>query len=202
MKKLSISVAALLVLSFSSSLYADDTGYYLSGVVYRAFENIDENFVVDTDLRYDNSFGQTFKAGYRLDGSFSVEFAFDYCKFKGDSGEGEAREVDLDITAYMLTAKYSPDIGSDTTKPFLAAGLGAIYADFYTVLWRSFVLEGLTRASDSDSDINMGGKIGLGIDFFLHEKLSFSIEGYYTMGFFSLHNIRYFNPGLGIAYHF
>ena len=111
-------------------------------------------------------------------------------------------EVDLDITTYMLAAKYSPDIGSDTARPFLTAGLGAIYADFETVLWEATVLEGLLRTSSSDSDLDIGSKIGLGVDYYLREKWSLAVEGNYTLGFGDVDDIKYFTTGLGLAYHF
>jgi len=63
-------------------------------------------------------------------------------------------------------------------------------------------------ASESESDTQACGKVGLGVDWWATPEVTVGLEGTYVFGF-SDHDfdgaeigISYFNIGLGVAYHF
>jgi opacity protein-like surface antigen len=117
-------------------------------------------------------------------------------------------DLEVDVMTFMLEAKYGM---SGTFSPFAVVGVGLMYADADYDLDASVRLDGTSgyfSIGDSDSDTQPCGKVGLGVDWWATPDVTVGLEGSYVFGF-SEHefddvetDIRYFNVGLGIAYHF
>jgi opacity protein-like surface antigen len=211
MKKVLFFVVLLAVLSFSTSLFAKDKGFYIGVGGSYAYEDFD---VKDKDpdelhvgLDYEDTMGINLKAGYHFNRLFALEINFDY--LPGFEAEGSIVysgvpidvDVDVDVMTYMLAAKVSPGFGSDIIRPFVVAGFGFATADVdatatATVSGKKY------SSSASDSETDLCTKLGLGIDFYINEHVSVGLEGSYTWGLGDLDEGRYINSTLGLAYHF
>ena len=190
---------ALMVIFFSTSLYAqqaDVKKFYVGAGGSYAIEDFDGG-------DFDNSWGVNAKVGYHLHPLVDIEFDFDYLnefedrekfEFLGMDIEGEA---DLNIMTYMIALKGYFPISTEKLKLSVVVGGGIMYAD----LDFKVSVNG-SSISDFYDETELCGKVGLGLDFFATQDISFGIEGNYTLGFNDLEDIRYFNFTLGVAYHF
>ena len=199
MKKYFFFTALLMVIFFSTSLYAqqaDVKKFYVGAGGSYAIEDFDGG-------DFDNSWGVNLKVGYNLHPLLDIEFDFDYLdKFEysdefellGINIEGKA---DLNIMTYMIALKGYFPISTEKVKLSVVVGGGIMYADLdYKVRVNGSSISG------SYDETELCGKVGLGLDFFATPDISFGIEGNYTLGFNDLEEIRYFNFTLGVAYHF
>jgi opacity protein-like surface antigen len=119
-------------------------------------------------------------------------------------------ELELDIMTFMLEAKYAM---SGNVRPFAVVGVGLMYADADGDVKATVDIDGSRGSAsigDSDSDTRACGKVGLGVDWFATPNVSVGLEGSYVFAFGDHEfddldaetGIRYFNIGLGVAYHF
>jgi opacity protein-like surface antigen len=199
MKKYFFFTVLLMVIFFSTSLYAqqaDVKKFYVGAGGSYAIEDFDGG-------DFDNSWGVNAKVGYHLHPLVDIEFDFDYLnefedrekfEFLGMDIEGEA---DLNIMTYMIALKGYFPISTEKLKLSVVVGGGIMYAD----LDFKVSVNG-SSISDSYDETELCGKVGLGLDFFATQDISFGIEGNYTLGFNDFEDIRYFNFTLGVAYHF
>ncbi len=86
-------------------------------------------------------------------------------------------DVDTDMEIYMVTARLWDRFYS--TRPFLSVGFGWIDA--------------------GDSGTDSGAKLGLGIEYFPYENISFGSEIAYVKGF---NDLDYITLGVGASLHF
>jgi Outer membrane protein beta-barrel domain len=205
MMKKHLFFAVLVVVIFSStSLYAGqdhlDHFYVGAGGSY-AVEDFDDS------PDYDNSWGVNAKIGYHTHPLLDIELNFDYLnnfeysetyKVLGTRFEGE---VDLEIFTCMFALKGYFPISTEKVKLSTIVGAGLMQADSKYEFSIS-ELPDETSISGSDDEIDLCGKIGLGLDFFTTQDISLGIEGNYTFGFGDLDDIMYFNFTIGAAYHF
>lgn len=199
MKKYCFFTALMMVIFFSTSLYAqqaDVKKFYVGAGGSYAIEDFDGG-------DFDNSWGVNAKVGYHLHPLVDIEFDFDYLNAFEDSEEFELLgmdiegEADLNIMTYMIALKGYFPVSTKKLKLSVVVGGGIMYAD----LDLKVRVNGSSN-SDSYDETELCGKIGLGLDFFATQDISFGIEGNYTAGFNDLEDIRYFNFTLGVGYHF
>lgn len=199
MKKYFFFTALLMAMFFSTSLYAkqaDVKKFYVGAGGSYAIEDFDGG-------DFDNSWGVNVKFGYNLHPLVDIEFDFDYLNEFEDRDEFELLGIDfegkadLNIMTYMIALKGYFPISTEKVKLSVVVGGGIMYAEI-----DSTVRVNGSSISDSYDEIELCGKVGLGLDFFATPDISFGIEGNYTLGFNDLEEIRYFNFTLGVAYHF
>ena len=199
MKKYFFFTALLMVICFSTSLYAqqaDVKKFYVGAGGSYAIEDFDGG-------DFDNSWGVNVKAGYNLHPLLDIEFDFDYLNKFEDRDEFELLGInfegkaDLNIMTYMIALKGYFPISTEKVKLSVVVGGGIMYADL-----DSKVRVNGSSISYSYDETELCGKVGLGLDFFATQDISFGIEGNYTLGFNDLEEVRYFNFTLGVAYHF
>ena len=199
MKKYFFFTALLMVIFFSTSLYAqqaDVKKFYVGAGGSYAIEDFDGG-------DFDNSWGVNAKVGYHLHPLLDIEFDFDYLNEFEDRDEFELLGInfegkaDLNIMTYMIALKGYFPISTEKVKLSVVVGGGIMYAEI-----DSTVRVNGSSISYSYDETELCGKVGLGLDFFATPDISFGIEGNYTLGFNDLEEIRYFNFTLGVAYHF
>ena len=176
MKKHLFFAVLVVVIFYSTSLYAgqDHLDHFYVGIGGSyAVEDFDDS------PDFDNSWGANAKIGYHTHPLLDIELNFDYLnKF-------EYNIVDLEIFTCMFVLKGYFPVSTEKVKLSTVVGAGLMHADF-----------------KSDDEIDLCGKVGLGLDFFAFQDISLGIEGNYTFGFGDLDEIRYFNFTIGAAYHF
>ncbi len=196
---------ALMTVIFScTSLYAGhnhlDHFYVGAGGSY-AVEDFDDS------PDYDNSWGVNAKIGYHTHPLLDIELDFNYLnnfeygesyKVSGIHFEGE---VDLEIFTFMFALKGYFPISTEKVKLSTVVGAGLMHADAEYEFSISKLPDKIS-ISGSDDEIDLCGKVGLGLNFFTTQDVSLGIEGNYTFGFGDLDTIRYFNFTIGAAYHF
>ena len=199
MKKYLFCISLVMTIFFASFVYAQQAEvkkFYVGAGGSYAIEDFDGG-------DFDNSWGVNAKVGYHLHPLVDIEFDFDYLNEFEDSEEFEflgmdiEGEADLNIMTYMIALKGYFPISTEKLKMSVIVGGGIMYAD----LDLKVRVNG-SSMSDSYDETELCGKIGLGLDFFATQDISFGIEGNYTAGFNDLEDIRYFNFTLGVAYHF
>ena len=156
-------------------------------------------------MDFDNSPGFRAKVGYHFSKLFSAEFAYDYfsdfswSKTSGIIGAPVKFKAEMEIMTFMISGKLSPDIGSVVVRPFITAGVGLMQGKLD--LRASAPSIGYSDSiSDSNSDIC--GKLGVGVDFYATKNISIDTEVSYVAGFHDMDNFRYYNYNLGVSYHF
>jgi hypothetical protein len=164
---------------FSTPLYAEQAGvnhYYVGIGASYAMENFNSDF--------DDTGGINAKAGYHLHPRIDMEFDYNYLS----DFEDEDINVEYQAETYMFVVKgYFP---STTEKVKLGVLVGAGVMD--------------VDADSKSDEADLCGKVGLGLDLFATQDISFGIEGSYTFASFDdlPDDIEYFNFTAGIAYHF
>jgi len=208
MKKLFITVAIALTF-LSSQLYAQDMGLYVGIGGNYAIQNFDTDEVnqelspYGLHMNFDDSPGFSARVGYSFSKLFSAELVYDYFSdFSWNqttiiSGTPVTVKMETEIMTFMIAGKLSPNVGSETVRPYITAGAGMMRGK----LDLTGTAAGFT-ASASESESDACGKIGVGIDFYATKNISVGFEGSYVMGFGDMDNIRYTNLNLGVAYHF
>jgi len=190
-----ITLAA--VTFFSTSLYAQQAEtkqFYIGAGGSYAVENFFD------DAGFENSLGMNFKFGYHLHPLADIEFDFNYLD-EFDSEEIQSSGVELDsslsVTTYMFVLKGYFPINSEVVRLSAVVGGGIMAADFDSHL------------DGTGDDADLCWKLGLGLDVFASQKVSFGFEGSWTNGFDNFSGnvkdfggIEYFNFTLGVAYHF
>jgi len=207
--KRSLSVLGCLLATFilTTSANAANTGMYIGiGGTYAM-----ENFDIDTpaslsrygyDQKYDDTWGINAKIGYKVNPYFSVELAleylsgFDYNQTALVTGTPVTLDSDLDVWTAIIAAKIYPIQGK--IKPYFTVGIGIMQASIDATA----SAPGYLPYSASDNETDPCGKIGLGVDIFINQNISFNLEGAYTAGFNDLDEIQYFTISAGLAYHF
>ncbi len=151
---------------------------------------------------FDDTWGLNVKAGYKFNRYIAAELAFDYLPgFKWDvatriSGTPFSGEVTVDVTAWTLAVKLTP-FDLQKVKPYFVVGGGIMNASLDV----SASIPGAS-ASSSDDETDICGKVGLGVDYFITEKVAIGLEGAYWTGFNDLDEIRFYTVTAGVAYHF
>lgn len=202
------SLIVVLLLLFSVSYAESNQGFYVGLGGSYALENFNEdemgiNENTGANIDFDNATGINVKVGYQLTDLFALEFDFNkLSSFDGSdtvtySGYPLTLDAKIDITTYMLVAKFTPALNLKSAKPFIVAGYGIMEGDMDV----DGSLLGIP-ISESDSESDQAVKAGIGIDFFVNENVSIGIEGDYVVGLGDLDNIKYTNLSLGAAYHF
>ena len=151
---------------------------------------------------FDDTWGLNVRAGYKFNRYVAAELAFDYLPgFKWDvatrvGGTPLSGEMTVDVTAWTLAVKISP-FDLQKVRPYFVIGGGIMNASADV----SASIPGYS-ASASDDETDLCGKIGLGVDFFVTDRVSLGLEGAYFAGFNDLDNIRFYTVTAGVAYHF
>ncbi len=151
---------------------------------------------------FGDTWGLNVKAGYKFNRYIAAELAFDYLPgFKWDvatriGGTPVTGEMTVDVTAWTLAVKISP-FDSQKVKPYFVIGGGIMNASADV----SVAVPG-AAASASDDETDLCGKVGLGVDYFVTDRVSLGLEGAYFAGFNDLDNIRFYTITAGVAYHF
>lgn len=226
MKKSFIFMALLMVLCFCTSSYGADAAgheWYMGIGGSLAIENFDTDDLEDDlqnllDVDFDDGWGVNANIGYHVNDNFSIAFVYSYLSgFDWDESvsatgvidgslvsAGASIDSNLDLMTFMLEGKYAM---SGNVSPYIVLGAGAMYADLDAKLKAHVGAESLSL-SDSETDTQVCGKVGLGVDWWATPEVTVGLEGSYVFGF-SDHDfdgakigIRYFNIGLGVAYHF
>jgi opacity protein-like surface antigen len=226
MKKSLIFMALVMVLCFCTSSYGAEAAghrWYVGIGGSWAIENFDTDDLEDdlqnlVDVDFDDGWGANLNIGYHVNDNFSLAFVYSYLSgFDWDKSvsatgmidgslvsAGASVDADLDLMTFMLEGKYAM---SGNVSPYIVLGAGAMYADLDAKLKAHVGAESLSL-SDSETDTQVCGKVGLGVDWWATPEVTVGLEGSYVFGF-SDHDfdgakigIRYFNIGLGVAYHF
>lgn len=190
-------ITLVAVTFFSTSLYAQQAEtkqfYIGAGGSYAV-----ENFFDDDD--FENSLGVNFKFGYHLHPLADIEFDFNYLdEFESEEiqSSGVGLDSSLSVTTYMLVMKGYFPIDSEAVRLSVIVGGGVMAADFDS------------HFDGTGDDTDLCFKLGLGLDVFASQAVSFGFEGSWTHGVddFSSNvkdfgDIEYFNFTLGVAYHF
>ncbi len=185
-----ITLAA--VTFFSTSLYAQQTErkqFYIGAGGSYAVENFYD------DAQFENSPGVNLKFGYHLHPLADIEFDFNYL----DEFESPDNQLDynLSVTTYMFVMKGFFPINSEVVRLAVVVGGGVMAADFDSHL------------NGTGDDADLCYKLGLGLDVFATQAVSFGFEASWTNGIDNLSGnerdfgrVEYFNFTLGAAYHF
>ena len=226
MKKSLIFIALLMVLCFCTSSYGADAAghsWYMGIGGSWAIENFDTDELEDdlqnvVDVDFDDGWGINANIGYHVCDNFSIAFVYSYLSgFDWDESvsatatidgsvvsAGASVDGDLDLMTFMVEGKYAL---SGNVCPYVVLGVGAMYADLDVDVSAHVGTESLS-VSGSEDDTQACGKVGLGVDWWATPEVTVGLEGSYVFGF-SDHDfdgvemgIRYFNIGLGVAYHF
>lgn len=147
------------------------------------------NFGTDATLFF--GVGVELPIGTRPNWSVTLQTLYQQTSYQKSTeyfGEFEFRESDYDIKVSAITLpvliKYGVPIES-IFKAYILTGPSLAY----NLKRESFMKENIVRASehiinedDSDlvSKVNLGGTVGLGIEYYLNHKLSIGLEGRYT----------------------
>ncbi len=185
-----ITLAA--VTFFSTSLYAQQTErkqFYIGAGGSYAVENFYD------DAQFENSPGVNLKFGYHLHPLADIEFDFNYL----DEFESPDNQLDynLSVTTYMFVMKGFFPINSEVVRLAVVVGGGVMAADFDSHL------------IGTGDDADLCYKLGLGLDVFATQAVSFGFEASWTNGIDNLSGnerdfgrVEYFNFTLGAAFHF
>lgn len=185
-----ITLAA--VTFFSTSLYAQQTErkqFYIGAGGSYAVENFYD------DAQFENSPGVNLKFGYHLHPLADIEFDFNYL----DEFESPDNQLDynLSVTTYMFVMKGFFPINSEVVRLAVVVGGGVMAADFDSHL------------NGTGDDADLCYKLGLGLDVFATQAVSFGFEASWTNGIDNLSGnerdfgrVEYFNFTLGAAFHF
>ena len=206
-KTLSFLGCIVALFIFSTSANAANTGMYIGIGGTFAMENFDLDELDSLrqygfDPKYDDTWGVNGKIGYKVNPYFSVELVleylpdFNYNETARVSGTPVTIDSDLDVFTAIIAAKFYPFQAK--IKPYLTAGVGIMQASIDTKV----SAPGYLSSSVSDDETDPCGKIGLGVDMFINQNISFNLEGAYTAGFSDLDEIQYFTVSAGLAYHF
>lgn len=178
--------------------------YFGMGVSY-AFEEFDLDQVDDYDVDPSNSWGLDVGVGYHVYDVLSV--GFEFTRFPGfDSsyavGSGDTPvsvEAEVTVTTFIIEAKVSFSTGS-RLRPYVVSGVGFMdrQKEWVVTTYKGSI----TRDSSSISDTDSCAKLGAGVDLFTSENMSIGLGADYVLGFGNVGEIRYFQLGLGFAYHF
>jgi opacity protein-like surface antigen len=162
---------------------------------------------VSEDFKYsqgfDDTWGGNVKIGYKLHPMADIEFDFDYLDtFDQEEsfalpGVNVDGRTELDVMTYMVALKGNFPISSEKVKLFVVVGAGVMTAD---ADYQGSV-NGISVSGGSDLT-DFCSKVGLGFDLFATPNISIGVEGNYTLGFFDVEDIRYFQLTLGAAFHF
>lgn len=151
---------------------------------------------------FGDTWGLNVRAGYKFNRYIAAELAFDYLPgFDWDvatrvGGTPVAGKLSVDVMAWTLSAKISP-FDLQKIKPYVIVGGGIMHASADATV----SIPGAS-ASSSDDETDICGKIGLGVDYFVTDKVAIGLEGAYWAGFNDLDNIRFYTVTAGVAYHF
>ena len=225
MKKVLFSM--LMVLFFSAFVYAGDTkgsGFYIGIGGSYALENMDNDDLDTGDIDFDDTQGANIKVGYHFNNMFSVELDVNYLpEFEGDAdydaydiynmGFDLLDNIETDVTTCMLSAKFSPKLGSSSLRLLILGGVGIMnmdgdykepsqishWYDEYGYIDNVTVDE---WDSCSFSETGACAKIGLGLEYFMTEHVSAGLESSYVVGFGDVDGIDYTNFTFSVAYHF
>ncbi len=175
-KKLAISLITILFLALpvAADMYISVGGSYV-------IENIDTEI---SQVELDNTQGLNLRVGNQINDNFAIELTYDYLDSFTWSGYG--LNINVDIETLMLAAKIT---AGEKLKPYLTAGAGIMRGE-------------LSVLGMSESETDLCGKIGAGIDYMITDNISLGIEGAYILGFNDLDQIEYLQTTCGIAYHF
>ena len=185
-----------------ASLYAQSYGkqYYIGlGATYSIEDFKGGGFARD----FDNPFGVNLKVGYHAHQLLDLEFGINWVGKSDASGvflvDGKPLSYSAEVkaTTYMFSLKGYFPISTDYTKLSVIAGGGLMHAK-----GKFHVLYDGERSYISDSDTDLCAKVGMGLDHYLTRDISIGLEGNYTWGFSDLKDIRYWQLGMGLAYHF
>jgi len=230
MKKFSILAVLVTVLCFCTSSYAANAAgqqWYMGIGGSWAIEDFDTDDLEDEllnviDVDFDDGWGINANIGYNINDNCSIAFVYSYLSgFDWDESVSASAQSDgylvsaeasidaeLDVMTFMLEGKYAM---SGNVCPYVVLGVGAMYADLDVDADFEAQIGAETislSASEGESDTQVCGKVGLGVDWWATPEVTVGLEGSYVFGF-SDHDfdgaeigIRYFNIGLGVAYHF
>ncbi len=200
MKKLSILAVLVMGLCFSTLSYGADAAgktFYIGAGGSYAVENFNSDF--------DDTWGINAKAGYHLHPRIDIEFDYNYLSDFEPEDKGESlgtpfeASVEYQVETYMFVVKgYFPS-PSEKAKLGVIVGAGIMDVDGDAKL-----KVGGISFSDGEHEADLCGKVGLGLDLFATQDISFGVEGSYTFADFDdlPEDIEYFNFTAGIAYHF
>lgn len=176
-KKLALSLVMVLFLALP--VMAENV--YISIGGSHVIENIDtKTHLIDLD----NTQGLNLRAGKILNDNLAIEITYDYLSPFTWSGYGLT--ANLDIQTLILAGKLT---AGDKLKPYLTAGMGLMHGE-------------LNISYLSDSETDLCGKAGIGIDCMITDKVSLGLETAYIIGLNDLDQVRYIQTTCGIAYHF
>ena len=202
MKRSFLLACLVAVFLLPCSVYAQAhlTNYYVGLGATHSWEDIKWGGL---DNEFNNSWGLNAKFGYHAHRLMDIEFNFDRLR-KFDAGQTAIVDGDpltlsaeLKVQTYMVALKGYFPISTDYTKLSAIVGAGIMHGKMKAEsIYRGLHL----RASESETDLC--GKVGLGLDHYLTPNISVGLEGNYTRGFSDLKDIRYWQLGLGMAYHF
>ena len=144
------------------------------------------------------------RVGYRFSQALALQVGLDYIpglpgyEFSKDSPSISSSDApSLDVTTYTSSLKFSPDLGSKTTRPYVVGGFGLMHADAASdtsgpALW--FI------DPNYDSEMSTSGKIGLGLEF-RKDNTSLGIEANLGSGFGDLADVVYQTWNMGLTLH-
>ncbi len=172
---------SLLVLFGSHGAFAlEKSDYYLGlGMGYHM-----DSFNADMDS--DNTYGFNFSLGYDFSEKISVEFQYD--KIREIGAKNSVSYKDADLSGYSLNFKYYPAIVKDRINGYVLIGAGRMKAE------SSLAVSEKPEGDQSD----FCGKLGLGSDFIVTDKISFYLAAEYFQGFGDLDPLDFFSAKIGL----
>ena len=156
-----------------------------------------------------DTFGVSGRVGYRCHSRVSAELQFEWLdKFQGSLSENNAppvddsaRGFDLLLEPLVFTVNAKGHLLTGRTQPFVLAGFG-----FMRMESKSRDVTGGTVvgfAPDArERDVNVAGRFGGGIDFYLTENAVVTAEASYLMPAGKLDEFDYYSIGIGLQYRF
>ncbi len=193
-------LAAIFLLPAAVHAQSFGKQYYLGlGATY-SYEDIKWG---DIDDAFDNALGVNAKLGYHAHELLDIEFVINWVG-KSDASGGYlvdnkplTYDGELKATTYMFALKGFFPMSTEYTKLSVIAGGGLMHAK-----GKLHVHYDGDRVSASESETDLCAKVGMGLDHYLTPEISIGLEGNYTWGFSDLSDIRYWQLGMGVAYHF
>jgi opacity protein-like surface antigen len=138
--------------------------------------------------------------GYRVHRFLAVEAELEWMAllgFKSEeriSGDGQARDLDLDIDTLVITGNLKPYFWTGRIQPFGLLGAGIMMEEF------GVEYDGV---NDDEHHTDFAMRFGGGIDYYATENVVLTIKGSYLLTFGAVSDRDYVSVGmLGLSYRF
>jgi opacity protein-like surface antigen len=156
----------------------------------------------------DDGFGVSGRVGYRCHPHVSAELQFDWMEnWDGMIAENgmpmndTARNFQFELETLVFTTNVKGHLLTGRYQPYVLLGLGFMRTEIKTRDISGGAIPGFA-AEARERKVNVAGRFGGGLDFYLTENVVVTAEGSYLMPAGKLDGLDYYTFGLGLQYRF